>query len=131
MAFSGGDAAEGGSTDVEQEHAQSSEEQDQGDLPLSYEDMLALGDLAGKVSKGLNAEALSRLPVQPVCSLRGTGAAMLLDRCCICQLEFEDDDEATPLPCRHCYHRSVPQYVQEKPGDEAMSEANLPVLLQA
>ncbi|GFR40161.1 hypothetical protein Agub_g718 [Astrephomene gubernaculifera] len=91
-----------------------SEEQEQSELPFSYEDMLALGDLAGKVSKGLKAETLNRLQVERVSTLRATCNASSLDRCCICQLEFEDDDEATPLPCRHCYHSDcVRQWLQQ------------------
>ncbi|GLC57585.1 hypothetical protein PLESTB_001243200 [Pleodorina starrii] len=90
------------------------EEQEQSAMPFSYEDMLALGDLAGKVSKGLKEEALSRLPVVRVCSLREEAGVASLDRCCICQLEFEDDDEVTPLPCRHCYHSDcVRQWLQQ------------------
>ncbi|PNH09701.1 E3 ubiquitin ligase BIG BROTHER-related [Tetrabaena socialis] len=81
--------------------------------PLSYEDMLALGDLAGSVAKGLTAQALDRLPVERVGSLRG-GGKVLLDRCCICQEAFEEEDDATPLPCRHCYHSGcVRQWLQQ------------------
>ncbi len=53
---------------------------------MTYEDMLALGELAGNVSKGLPAEVLQRLPVVAVGSLRGTGGgesaagALCLDR---------------------------------------------------
>lgn len=60
--------------------AQSSEEQEQSAMPFSYEDMLALGDLAGKVSKGLEAEALSRLRCVRVSSLRGEPGIVSLDR---------------------------------------------------
>ncbi|KAG2432837.1 hypothetical protein HXX76_008570 [Chlamydomonas incerta] len=87
---------------------------EQSTMDLTYEDMLALGDLAGKVSKGLPHEVLARLPVQDVASLRGGGGAITLDRCCICQVEFEDSDPATALPCRHCYHSAcVRQWLQQ------------------
>ncbi|KAG2448890.1 hypothetical protein HYH02_006239 [Chlamydomonas schloesseri] len=89
-------------------------EPEQSAMDLTYEDMLALGDLAGKVSKGLPPEVLARLPVEAVGSLKSGGGAILLDRCCICQVEFEDSDSATALPCRHCYHSEcVRQWLQQ------------------
>ncbi|GIL72074.1 hypothetical protein Vretifemale_2505 [Volvox reticuliferus] len=90
------------------------DQEEQSAMPFSYEDMLALSDLAGKVSKGLKEEALGQLPVVRVCTLRGESDVLSLERCCICQLEFEDDDDATPLPCRHCYHSEcVRQWLQQ------------------
>ncbi|KAG2501057.1 hypothetical protein HYH03_000876 [Edaphochlamys debaryana] len=86
--------------------ADDEEEAEEVERAMSYEELLALGELAGKVSTGLAQEALERLPVAAVAELRASpeGAAMALDKCCICQMEFEDEDEATALPCRHCYH---------------------------
>ncbi|PNW77578.1 hypothetical protein CHLRE_10g442750v5 [Chlamydomonas reinhardtii] len=89
-------------------------EPEQSAMELTYEDMLALGDLAGKVSKGLPPEVLARLQVEAVGNLRSSAGAIILDRCCICQVEFEDSDPATTLPCRHCYHSEcVRQWLQQ------------------
>lgn len=67
--------------------------------PLTYEDLGLLGDLAGRVSKGLSAEAIAALPEVAASTL---GEA--LDKCAICQLEHEPNDTVKVLPCRHCYH---------------------------
>lgn len=102
-----GDNDDQGAGGEQQQHEQ---EEGEAEAPMTYEDMLALGELAGNVSKGLPEEVVHRLPVMAVGSLRGTdggdsaAGALCLDKCCICQLEFEDEDEATPLPCKHCYH---------------------------
>ncbi|EFJ52471.1 hypothetical protein VOLCADRAFT_86603 [Volvox carteri f. nagariensis] len=106
------DGAERGPSLEDEE--QEEEEAERSAMQLSYEDMLALGELAGKVDKGLSAEALSRLPVVRVCALRGDSGVVSLNRCCICQLEFEEAEDATPLSCRHCYHSDcVRQWLQQ------------------
>lgn len=44
----------------------------------------------------------------------GLPAVYFIRRCCICQVEFEDSDPATTLPCRHCYHSEcVRQWLQQ------------------
>ncbi|KAF6261915.1 hypothetical protein COO60DRAFT_714761 [Scenedesmus sp. NREL 46B-D3] len=92
---------------------------------LGYEDLNALGDVAGKVSKGLQREAIQQLPQVQVGQLRrqrgGSGcggsagqqqaqrlahkALAAASMCTICQCDYEDADMARLLPCGHMYHQ--------------------------
>lgn len=64
-----GDNDDQGAGGEQQQHEQ---EEGEAEAPMTYEDMLALGELAGNVSKGLPEEVVHRLPVMAVGSLRGT-----------------------------------------------------------
>ncbi len=59
------------------------------------------------------------------------GIVVACCRCCICQLEFEDEDEATPLPCKHCYHSEcVKRWLQQSKVRQA-TEAQAAVAASA
>eukprot|EP00878_Enallax_costatus_P013304 GHUV01013909.1.p1 GENE.GHUV01013909.1~~GHUV01013909.1.p1 ORF type:complete len:274 (+),score=126.30 GHUV01013909.1:476-1297(+) len=88
---------------------------------LGYEDLNAIGDVAGKVSKGLQPEVINQLPVLQVQQIkqqqqcRGQGqvsqqqmAAKALQAsalCAICQMDYDDSDHVKLLPCCHVYHQ--------------------------
>lgn len=64
--------------------------------------LTAIGEVVGTVSKGLQQEALARLPTCKASSLRTAGAAD--SDCAVCRMEYDDDDTLTLLPCKHHYH---------------------------
>jgi len=67
---------------------------------MSYEGLLALGEVAGHVSRGATDEALRTLKTGHYSGSCDTEA----EQCAVCRMEFEDGDELTVLPCTHFYH---------------------------
>jgi hypothetical protein len=70
---------------------------------LPAQDLQALGDLAGKVSKGLAASARACLPMRAFSDL-AEEQQQAMDKCCVCQCEYEASEQVTQLPCKHLYH---------------------------
>ncbi|KAK7832027.1 e3 ubiquitin ligase big brother-related [Quercus suber] len=58
---------------------------------LSYEELLALGDVVGTESRGLSADIIASLP-------------SINYNCVICRLDYEDGETLTALSCKHSYH---------------------------
>ncbi|KAK9691431.1 hypothetical protein RND81_09G196200 [Saponaria officinalis] len=69
---------------------------------LSYEELIALGEVVGTESRGLSADAIASLPSTKYKSKKSEEAET--DSCVICRLDYEDDDALTTLPCKHLYH---------------------------
>ncbi|XP_068639256.1 E3 ubiquitin ligase BIG BROTHER-related-like [Aristolochia californica] len=67
---------------------------------LSYEELLALGDVVGTESRGLSAETIASLPSV---TYKATQDG-ITDQCVICRLEYEDDESLVNLSCKHLYH---------------------------
>ncbi|XP_071701588.1 E3 ubiquitin ligase BIG BROTHER-related-like [Rutidosis leptorrhynchoides] len=69
---------------------------------LSYEELIALGEVVGTESRGL--------PTDIIASLRSvTYKARNIqngssETCVICRLDYEDGDNLILLPCKHSYH---------------------------
>ncbi|XP_052204396.1 E3 ubiquitin ligase BIG BROTHER-related [Diospyros lotus] len=69
---------------------------------LSYEELLALGEVVGTESRGLSADTIAALPsVNYKTNSTQDGSN---DSCVICRLEYEDGDTLTVLSCKHSYH---------------------------
>ncbi|XP_027935852.1 E3 ubiquitin ligase BIG BROTHER-related-like [Vigna unguiculata] len=69
---------------------------------LSYEELLALGEVVGTESRGLSTDTIAGLP-----SLNykvGSDQHGSNDSCVICRVDFEDGDSLTHLSCKHLYH---------------------------
>jgi E3 ubiquitin-protein ligase BIG BROTHER-like protein len=69
---------------------------------LSYEELLALGEVVGTESRGLSADTIASLPsinYKAESSQNGSN-----DSCVICRLDFEDGEALTLLSCKHSYH---------------------------
>ncbi|KAL2518601.1 E3 ubiquitin ligase BIG BROTHER-related [Abeliophyllum distichum] len=69
---------------------------------LSYEELLALGDVVGTESRGLPADTIASLPSVNYKSQGIQDGSS--DSCVICRLEYEDGDTLTVLSCKHSYH---------------------------
>ncbi|KAJ4966996.1 hypothetical protein NE237_018845 [Protea cynaroides] len=69
---------------------------------LSYEELLALGEVVGTESRGLSVETIASLPsVNYKAQSSQDGST---DPCVICRLDYEDGDALTVLSCKHSYH---------------------------
>ncbi|CAI9755267.1 unnamed protein product [Fraxinus pennsylvanica] len=69
---------------------------------LSYEELLALGEVVGTESRGLPAETIASLPSVNYKSQSIQDGNN--DSCVICRLEYEEGDTLTVLSCKHSYH---------------------------
>ncbi|XP_010277675.1 PREDICTED: E3 ubiquitin ligase BIG BROTHER-related isoform X2 [Nelumbo nucifera] len=89
--------------EFQDEEDEDMEEDDLDPDDLSYEELIALGEIVGKVNKGLPADAVTALlhPYEFKCQSECKNG---LDRCVICQVEYEEGESLVALPCEHPYH---------------------------
>ncbi|OAY58301.1 E3 ubiquitin ligase BIG BROTHER-related [Manihot esculenta] len=70
---------------------------------LSYEELIALGEFIGEEKRGLSIEEIWK-SLRPwkyeQCAERRSG----IERCVICQVEYEGGESLVALPCDHLYH---------------------------
>ncbi|KAB5548026.1 hypothetical protein DKX38_011432 [Salix brachista] len=69
---------------------------------LSYEELLALGDVVGTESRGLSPDTIASLP--SINYKAGSSQNGSNDSCVICRLDYEDGETLTLLSCKHSYH---------------------------
>ncbi|KAM2843203.1 hypothetical protein COP1_025946 [Malus domestica] len=69
---------------------------------LSYEELLALGEVVGTENRGLSADTIASLP--SVSYKTGSSQNGSNESCVICRLDFEDGENLTILSCKHSYH---------------------------
>lgn len=69
---------------------------------LSYEELLALGEVIGTESRGLSADTIASLP--SVNYKAGSSQNGSHDSCVICRLDYDDGETLTVLSCKHSYH---------------------------
>lgn len=69
---------------------------------LSYEELIALGEIVGTESRGLSADSIASLP--SVSYKMQSAQDGNNDSCVICRLDYEDEDTLTVLSCKHSYH---------------------------
>jgi E3 ubiquitin-protein ligase BIG BROTHER-like protein len=73
---------------------------------MTYEQLIALGDVVGKHQCGLDAKALASLQRSTFQSpsAESRRESWNAPMCLVCRLEFESGDEQVLLPCGHAYH---------------------------
>ncbi|XP_019187757.1 PREDICTED: E3 ubiquitin ligase BIG BROTHER-related [Ipomoea nil] len=88
----------------EEDHGQNSQDAWEEVDPdeLSYEELLALGEVVGTESRGLSADTIASLPSMNYKSQNTQDGAN--DSCVICRLDYEDGETLTVLSCKHSYH---------------------------
>ncbi|XVF04596.1 hypothetical protein REPUB_Repub05bG0097900 [Reevesia pubescens] len=69
---------------------------------LSYEELLALGEVVGTESRQLSTDSIASLP--SVTYEAGSSQSGSNDSCVICHVDYEDGDSLTALSCKHSYH---------------------------
>ncbi|XP_073019894.1 uncharacterized protein [Primulina eburnea] len=79
---------------------------------LSYEELIALGEMLGAESKGISETEISKHLNPLTCQ---SSINLLIDRCVICQVEYEEGDKIVTLHCDHPYHSDcITQWLQIK-----------------
>ncbi|GAB4845320.1 hypothetical protein Ancab_038728 [Ancistrocladus abbreviatus] len=69
---------------------------------LSYEELIALGEIVGEESRGLSEEQISSSLHPYVC--KNVDCKATIDRCVICQVEYDEGEEIVALQCEHPFH---------------------------
>ncbi|XVE95520.1 hypothetical protein REPUB_Repub02eG0104500 [Reevesia pubescens] len=79
-------------------------EEDEIDLDdLSYEELIALGEIIGVEKRGLSQNEISSSLVP--CKFQSVECKTGIDRCVICQVEYEEEEDLVAVPnCEHPYH---------------------------
>ncbi|KAG5553270.1 hypothetical protein RHGRI_011209 [Rhododendron griersonianum] len=90
--------------DEEEDHAGNSQDAWEEVDPdeLSYEELIALGEVVGTESRGLSGDTIASLPSLNYKTQNTQDGSN--DSCVICRLDYEDGDTLTLLSCKHSYH---------------------------
>ncbi|KAA8531239.1 hypothetical protein F0562_005948 [Nyssa sinensis] len=81
---------------------------------LSYEELIALGEIVGKESRGLSEDQISS-SLRPYLCQSIDCKSVIDSRCAICQMEYEEGEIVVALPCDHPYHSDcVSKWLQIK-----------------
>ncbi|KAK7270151.1 hypothetical protein RIF29_23085 [Crotalaria pallida] len=90
--------------EVVEEHGANSQDawEDVDPDELSYEELLALGEVVGTESRGLSTDTIASLP--SVNYKTGSDQHGSNDSCVICRVDYEDGESLTALSCKHLYH---------------------------
>ncbi|XP_021718764.1 E3 ubiquitin ligase BIG BROTHER-related-like [Chenopodium quinoa] len=70
---------------------------------MSYEELLALGEVVGEESRGLSAEEITSSLSS--CVHKFVECKTTIDRCVICQIEYEEGEQLAALHCQHSFHK--------------------------
>lgn len=89
------------------------EEDDVDPDEMSYEELMALGEIVGEESRGLPVEQIPSC-LSP-CVHKFVQCKTIIDRCVICQVEYEEGEQLAGLQCQHPFHgECINQWLQIK-----------------
>ncbi|XP_020257688.1 E3 ubiquitin ligase BIG BROTHER-related-like [Asparagus officinalis] len=78
---------------------------------LSYEELIALGEVVGTERRGLSVDTIASLPSVTYKAQSSQDANT--DQCVICRLDYEEGDSLVELSCKHLYHpECINQWLQ-------------------
>ncbi|KAK4344440.1 hypothetical protein RND71_037534 [Anisodus tanguticus] len=78
------------------------EEDDVDPDELSYEELIALGEFVGVENRGLSEAEISKSSHSSI--FQSNDSKTLVDKCVVCQLDYEEGEKLVALPCDHPYH---------------------------
>ncbi|KAM2067387.1 hypothetical protein ACFX1T_043725 [Malus domestica] len=82
---------------------------------LTYEEFLALGEFIGEEKRALPRSEISACLHPYTCELAVGQSKTSIDRCVVCQLEYDDGESLAALSCEHPYHwECISQWLQIK-----------------
>lgn len=93
---------ESNNDDEDDEMEMDMEEDDIDPDELSYEELLELGEFIGEEKKGLSVNEISSCLYPQTCKSVENKSG--IDRCVICQVEYEEGEDLVALQCEHPYH---------------------------
>ncbi|KAL9247975.1 hypothetical protein vseg_021342 [Gypsophila vaccaria] len=100
----------------DQEESDSDDEVEEDEIDpddMSYEELIALGEIVGEESRGLSVDevASSLSPyVHRIAECKTT-----VDRCVVCQVDFDKEEHLVALKCEHPFHfECINQWLQIK-----------------
>ncbi|CAO2836978.1 unnamed protein product [Amaranthus hypochondriacus] len=80
---------------------------------MSYEELIALGEVVGEESRGLSTQEIDSSLSSYVHKI--VRSKTIIDRCVICQIEYEEGEHLAALHCQHPYHSDcIHQWLQIK-----------------
>lgn len=80
---------------------------------LSYEELIELGEFIGEERRGLSATEIPSCLHPHTCHFADNKSG--IDRCVICQVEYEEGEALVALPCEHPYHTDcITKWLQMK-----------------
>ncbi|KAM3321427.1 E3 ubiquitin ligase BIG BROTHER-related [Capsicum chacoense] len=89
------------------------EEDDVDPDELSYEELIALGEFVGVETRGLSESEISKSLHSS--TFQSNNSKTLIDKCVVCQLEYEEGEKLVALPCDHSYHSNcIKKWLQIK-----------------
>ncbi|XP_021830483.1 E3 ubiquitin-protein ligase MBR2 isoform X1 [Prunus avium] len=82
---------------------------------MSYEELLALEERIGDVSTGLSEETIVKLMKQRKFFSITAESSVDMEPCCVCQEEYNDEDDIGTLDCGHDFHtKCIKQWLMQK-----------------
>ncbi|XP_061341900.1 E3 ubiquitin ligase BIG BROTHER-related-like [Gastrolobium bilobum] len=105
-----------GNNDDDDDDDDYDEEMEEDDIDvdeLTYEELIELGDFIGKEKRGLSANEISSCLHSYTCHSAKNKSG--IDRCVICQVEYEEGEDMVALHCDHPYHEDcISKWLQIK-----------------
>ncbi|MED6170202.1 hypothetical protein PIB30_028717 [Stylosanthes scabra] len=92
---------EGSNYDDEVEEEEMEEDEIDPD-EMSYEELLELGEIIGEENRGLSENEVSSCLYPYTCKSNSVDGR--IDRCVVCQLEYEEGESMVALECKHPFH---------------------------